>query len=306
MPTNEFYIVPTASLDATADAIRAKTGSQASIEYTQAGFADAIDDIPSGGYTLEQISVPNFPAMTTENVVFTGQYIRPTLFKGNTYIKSFVGNNVLSVIGDIFGTGSEPRTFAGCTNLETVSLPLITDFYHADYIFNGCTKLKTVDMNFKNFTRLGTGVFKNCPALEISAMVFPNINSNVYGEFISENPYLEAFDFEKSGNNHGTSINANAFKNDSNLSVVVIRQTGKIITLGNISAFSGTPFASDGAGGTLYIPSSLLSSYESATNWSTILGYTNNQIKTIESTHTDPNAPIDLTLYYADGTLIPT
>lgn len=34
--------------------------------------------------------------------------------------------------------------------------------------------------------------------------------------------------------------------------------------------------------------------------------YTNNQIKSIESTHTDPNAPIDFTLYYADGTPIPT
>jgi hypothetical protein len=30
----------------------------------------------------------------------------------------------------------------------------------------------------------------------------------------------------------------------------------------------------------------------------------NNQIKSIESTHADPNAPIDLTLYYADGTPI--
>jgi len=52
MPENEFYIVPKASLDATADAIREKTGSQASIEYTQDGFADAIEDIPTGGTTI--------------------------------------------------------------------------------------------------------------------------------------------------------------------------------------------------------------------------------------------------------------
>ena len=298
-----YYIAPESSFDATADAIRAKTGSQASIEWTEDGFADAIDDIQTG-YTLEQISVPGFSPMTIENVVFTGQYIRPTLFKGNTSIKSFVGNSVISVIGDIFGTGAETRTFQDCTNLESVTLPLITDFYHADYMFNGCTKLKTVNMNFKNFTRLGTGVFRNCPALEVTVMVFPKINSNVYGEFITENSYLEAFDFEKSGNNHGNSINANAFKNDSNLSVVVIRQTGRIITLANISAFSGTPFASNGTGGTLYVPNDLIASYQSATNWSTILEYTNNKIKSIESTHTDQTAPIDLTLYYADGTLI--
>ena len=56
----------------------------------------------------------------------------------------------------------------------------------------------------------------------------------------------------------------------------------------------------------LYVPNDLISSYQSASNWSTILGYANNQIKSIESTHTDPNAPIDLTLYYIDGTPIPT
>ena len=47
--SEEFYITPKAALDATADAIRTKTGSQASIEFTQDGFANAIKDIPSGG-----------------------------------------------------------------------------------------------------------------------------------------------------------------------------------------------------------------------------------------------------------------
>lgn len=299
----EYYIAPKTSFDATADAIRAKIGSQTSIEWTEDGFADAIEEIQSNGYTLEQICTVGFPAISGD-IVFTGTYIRPNLFKANTGITSFTGNNVTSVIGDIFGTGAETRTFQDCTNLESVTLPLITDFYHADYMFNNCTKLKTVNTNFKNFTRLGTGVFRNCPALEVSVMVFPKINTNVYSEFITENPYLEAFDFEKSGNNHGNAIAANAFKNDSNLSVVVIRQTGRVFSLSNISAFTGTPFASGGTGGILYVPNDLITSYQSATNWSTILGYANNQIKSIESTHTDPDAPIDLTLYYADSTLI--
>ena len=37
-----------------------------------------------------------------------------------------------------------------------------------------------------------------------------------------------------------------------------------------------------GSAGTLYVPNDLIASYQSASNWSTILGYTNNQIKKIE------------------------
>ena len=53
--------------------------------------------------------------------------------------------------------------------------------------------------------------------------------------------------------------------------------------LGNVSAFTGTPFASGGTGGTLYVPQDLISSYQADTKWSTVLGYNaNNQIKAIE------------------------
>ena len=45
----EYYIAPKSSFDATADAIREKTGSQATIEWTEDGFADAVAAIPSGG-----------------------------------------------------------------------------------------------------------------------------------------------------------------------------------------------------------------------------------------------------------------
>ena len=46
MPTTPDYLIaPKASFDATADAIRAKTGSQASITWGQDGFASAIGDL---------------------------------------------------------------------------------------------------------------------------------------------------------------------------------------------------------------------------------------------------------------------
>lgn len=87
---------------------------------------------------------------------------------------------------------------------------------------------------------------------------------------------------------------------------LILRKTDDVCSISGLNVFQASPFASDGSGGTLYVPQSLIASYQAASNWSTILGYTNNSIKSIESTHTDPDAPIDLTLYYADGTLIPT
>ena len=100
-----------------------------------------------------------------------------------------------------------------------------------------------------------------------------------------------------------SNIGANyTFRNATSLKYLVLRKTSVVPT--NTNSYTGTPFPSDGTGGTLYVPASLIASYQAAANWSTILGYANNQIKSIESTHTDPDAPIDLTLYYGDGTPI--
>jgi len=82
----------------------------------------------------------------------------------------------------------------------------------------------------------------------------------------------------------------------SKLSTLILRQETKVAGLSNINSFGYTPFASDGSGGTLYVPSALISSYQSATNWSTILGYANNQILPIEGSQYEN--------YYADGTAI--
>lgn len=53
----DYYIAPESSFDATADAIRAKTGSQESIEWTEDGFADAITEIPTGN-DREDLTTP--------------------------------------------------------------------------------------------------------------------------------------------------------------------------------------------------------------------------------------------------------
>lgn len=71
-----------------------------------------------------------------------------------------------------------------------------------------------------------------------------------------------------------------AFYGCAKLNTLILRKTS-ICSLGNTNAFTGTPFASGGTGGTIYIPKDLYdhlgdgtsSDYKAATNWSTIDGY---------------------------------
>lgn len=89
----------------------------------------------------------------------------------------------------------------------------------------------------------------------------------------------------------------NTFQNDSSFDTLIIRNTDDIPTLlGGVGNFNGTPFASNGSGGTMYVPSAMISAYQNDSTWSTLLGYANNSIQPIEGSIYE-NA-------YADGTPI--
>lgn len=151
--------------------------------------------------------------------------------------------------------------------------------------------------NFNNTGNLG-GQFRNCG---MKYGVFPKF-SKLYNSAFLECTNLVGFDW-RGGSWGGSSYDQ--FKSCSKLKYFVIRSS-TMTSLASINIFAATPFASGKSGGTLYVPADLVSTYEAATNWSTILGYANNQIKSIESTATDPDAPVDLTTHYIDGTPIPT
>ena len=130
--------------------------------------------------------------------------------------------------------------------------------------------------------------FNNCKSLTVAVI---KAIGNTYYSFRGCTS-LTAVDILDNTNNNKID---NAFQNSTAFDTLIIRAE-TMYPLTNTSAFNSTKFASGGAGGTLYVPSALKSTYESATNWVTILGYANNQIKTIEGSIYE-NA-------YADGTPI--
>lgn len=66
-----------------------------------------------------------------------------------------------------------------------------------------------------------------------------------------------------------TSIAAMAFSECANLAEITLG-SNSVVTLSNINAFGGTPYDVNGVGGIIYVPQSLISAYESATNWSSL------------------------------------
>lgn len=154
------------------------------------------------------------------------------------------------------------------------------------------TSLTTVFL--KNLKSINQSYAFGCSALVTA--VFPSIEmTSNSGFFFSGASNLTSVDLGQGFSTEPQGVRQNMFNQASILSVVILRNT-ELVPLNGINAFANTPFANGKTGGTLYVPSALISSYQSATNWSTILGYANNSIEAIEGSQYEN--------YYADGTPI--
>ena len=127
------------------------------------------------------------------------------------------------------------------------------------YAFYDCSALTSVD--FPSVTSIGTYAFYNCSKL--TSVDFPALTSiGTYAFFYCSE--LTSVDFPAL-----TSIGSYAFHYCSKLTTIILRSQ-TLCTLSNTSAFTGSPFASNGTGGTVYVPQALIEQYQTATNWSTL------------------------------------
>ena len=257
------------------------------------GIADGTE--PTGTINLTATSIRYGAFAYTPNLVTVNM---PNVTKVDNY--AFFHSNVSSVYAPLLaGNASSADAFAytKLTKITDAEFPNLTSCNKngTTYMFEYCTDVEKIFLSKLNET--GTGTFRRQTSL--LTVVCKNFSGYLGNNTFEYCTALTAVDMKK------PSIAAGAFGNCTNLNTLILRDDSAIATLANVNALNNnTCFKNGGSGGTLYVPQSLISSYQSASNWSTILGYANNSIKSIESTHTDPNAPIDLTLYYADGTPI--
>lgn len=121
------------------------------------------------------------------------------------------------------------------------------------------------------------------------ALAFPNLITTAI--ILNGNKKTQIIDFGPSYKK----LTASTTQNANALHTIILRSP-TLVECANTNNAIGNSFASDGTGGTLYVPSALISTYQSATNWSTILSYTNNSIQAIEGSIYETQ--------YADGTPI--
>ena len=192
-------------------------------------------------------------------------------------------------IGDIHSDAATISvTVGGRTGITSVEMPNLTTA--PEGFVSGCTGL--VSCSFPSLSKPSKNMFSNCMSLLNVALpqATPGGSSDPY--VFNNCRSLIGVDYGKTGTD---GISNTHFQSCLKLNTLVLRSTSVVPLLGT-GAFTSSPFASGKSGGTLYVPSSLVSEYTQATNWSTILGYANNQIKAIEGSIYETQ--------YADGTPI--
>ena len=115
---------------------------------------------------------------------------------------------------------------------------------------------------------IGDSAFYNCTALATANFqVATSIKDNAFNSCVA----LATADFPLV-----TSINTRAFQYCRNLTTLILRNAERIADLLSTSALENTPIKS--GTGYIYVPSALVDSYKSASNWSNF----GNQIRAIE------------------------
>ena len=150
------------------------------------------------------------------------------------------------------------ETFKNCLSLVDVYLPLV-DRIGSSAVY-GCKSLKNIDLPLA--TIMGQYAFRECVLLE--SFNAPKLTGTLDTYTFYGCVALQFLDLHKI-----TGINSCSLKNCSNLNKIVLR-SDTVVRLYNADAFSGTPFASGGTGGTAYVPQALIEEYKIATNWSAL------------------------------------
>lgn len=200
-----------------------------------------------GGYSLDDIASGAEPSGA---LTFTGTTIANYAFERKTAITSISGSNVTTIGGTAFAyctqitsvnfpnaTSIGGSAFDGLQSCVTASIPKATG--SPTYLFHDCQKLTTVDIS--EMTGIGSNAFQQTYVL--TTLDCPKV----------------------------TSIGSNAFYNARVLSTLILRHTSVVTLSGGANAFTNTPMRGyNGGSGTIYVPSSLISSYKSASGWSSI------------------------------------
>lgn len=194
-------------------------------------------------YNCKNLTYAYFPLVET---------ISPSAFYGCSQLSSVVFSSDILVINDY--------TFCGCEALTTAIFPTVIEL--GSFAYSNCSNLSIA--SFDSISKIKPYTFQRC--YELTNISFPSCVSIMSGAFsycwklsVASFPVVRT-------------IYPSAFAYCMSLLSLYLLGSS-VPTLSNINAFTATPISNyttstGGVYGSIFVPSSLYSSYLTATNWS--------------------------------------
>lgn len=175
---------------------------------------------------------------------------------GDDVLNAVIDRSITAIESTVTSVGAQ--SFRGCNSLTSAKFPEATLL--DTYAFAQCKSLSHV--YFPKVRTINTYVFQESALVEIS---LPSFTGTLNTVFLNSKS-LKKVDL---GNNNCV-LTTNAFKGATSFDTLILRYTEGVVKLYNVAAFVDSPFASGGTGGTVYVPSALIETYKTETNWSTL------------------------------------
>lgn len=225
------------------NAIRAKTGDANTISYSPGNttaITTAIGSISGGGNDY-----PELIDGTAVNVVTQATGFKKYLFYGDTTVKTITATNVVT-IGDY--------ALRGTSNIESMSLGALSSI-GVNGIY-GCGKnTSPFDITTNGNCTCGNSAFDSSQGLRKVLGGVKGVANNTSSIFNSCRYMIECWWC-------GTNIGNYVFSNCVALADLYLTDTTGVVTLSNVNALNNVPRTCK-----VHVPSSLLTSYQSATTW---------------------------------------
>ena len=265
------YLVNDTSLTAVADAIRTKGGTTGELEFPS-GFVSAVEGIQAGGGgsdvfasvlegTITEIN-DNTLTNLRNHAFYQCKQLKKATFAKVTRAgqSSFHECSELTEINlPAFNGPLANGTFQQCSKLETVNILKVTTM--SSNAFNSCSALK--EINFPDCTMLYAGIISGSGVEKVFFRGLTKVNGSVLGSAKK----LVVADLGNLTNIPGT------LTDNSPVLEAVILRSATVCTLSSATNnFNKTPLVGVNGvySGHVYVPASLISDYQQATNWATL------------------------------------
>jgi len=256
-----------------ADAIRSKNGSSDTYKVSQ--MASAIQAIPNSYSQSDEGKVVSNGALVAQT--------SDTVTANDTYDTTLINSLTVNVSGSSGFSADDIAIRTGISGdvvLENATVIKDSAFRYTAITSLTGNAVATVEgsavrnistltsLNLPNLTSMlasGSSIFADNPAL--TSVAFPKLESLGGAYIFSNDTSLAVCDLGLIG-----STKNYLFNNCGALRTLILRKTGSICTTSwmNANVFGG--IYNNPTQSTIYVPQALISTYETATNWSTLKG----------------------------------